>query len=57
MRRRRPVAGADTAFKAWLSSWGPILCEEAAVASCQFGSLHRKEFKRLVQILRQWPWQ
>ena len=36
---------------AWLSFWKWLLsqgCQEAVVASCQFGSIHRKEFRLLV---------
>ena len=39
---------------AWLSFWRFLLacgCQEAVVASCQFGSIHRKEFRLLVWML------
>ena len=39
---------------AWLKAWKWLLtvgCSEAVVASCQFGSVHRKEFRLLVYLL------
>ena len=39
---------------AWLVAWKWLLglgCSGAVVASCQFGSIHRKEFRLLVYLL------
>lgn len=39
---------------AWLHAWRWLLsfgCAEAVVASCQFGSIHKKEFRLLVYLL------
>eukprot|EP00435_Cladocopium_sp_Y103_P061652 s470_g23.t1 len=39
---------------AWLAAWRWLIslgCEEAVVASCMFGSVHRKEFRLLVHML------
>ena len=51
-RRRRPglLEQPRLSKMAWLSAWAwlrSLGCEEAVVAACQFGSIHRKEFRLL----------
>ena len=39
---------------AWLSAWAWLIklgCEEAVVAACRFGSVHRKEFRLFCYLL------
>ena len=55
-RRRRPglLEQPRLSKMAWLSAWAWLLslgCEEAVLAACQFGSIHRKEFRLLCSDL------
>ncbi len=55
--RRRRVAGFEQprlSKMCWLKAWAWLLrlgCQEAVVASCQFGSPHRKEFRMLLHLV------
>ena len=55
--RRRRGAGLEQprlSKMCWLRAWAWLLrlgCEEAVVASCQFGSPHRKEFRLLLHLV------
>ena len=56
VRCRRPcgVEQPRLSKMAWLTFWARLLsdgCEESVIASCQFGSIHRKEFRFLFHLL------